>query len=96
MLKEHLIAEGLDAERILLPGLDECVALTVEAELKPAPVRERRSRVAPSEMATDWYNDYASLLLRLGRRLEAMDDHADRRALLNRLDAVLKEDGTTR
>ncbi len=89
VLKEHLIAEGLDAERILLPGLDERVTLAVESGGKPAAVR-KKSRVAPADMATDWYNDYASLLLKLGRRLETMDDNDARRALLARMAAALK------
>jgi metallo-beta-lactamase family protein len=90
VLKEHLVAEGLDADRILLPGLDERVALDVEPGRKPAAVREKRSRVAPADMATDWYNDYASLLLTLSRRLEAMEDNDERRALLGRMRAALK------
>ncbi|NJO38757.1 MAG: MBL fold metallo-hydrolase, partial [Rhizobiales bacterium] len=88
VLKQHLVAEGLEAERIILPGLDERALLTVELERKPTIVREK-SRVAPADMATDWYNDYAALLLKLGRRLEAMDDNDQRRALLARMHALL-------
>ena len=41
-------------------------------------------------MATDWYNDYASLLLKLGRKLEDMRDGDERRALLQKMRALLK------
>ncbi|MEZ5932551.1 MAG: MBL fold metallo-hydrolase [Alphaproteobacteria bacterium] len=88
VLKDHLVAEGLEAERIILPGLDERAMLTIEPGQKPATVREK-SRVAPAEIATDWYNDYAALLLKLGKTLEAMPDHDQRRALLAKLHAQL-------
>jgi metallo-beta-lactamase family protein len=89
VLKEHLVAEGIDGERILLPGLDEHVTLTVDPERKPAAVREKRARVAPADMATDWYNDYAALMLRLNKRLDAMDDNDERRALLQKMRDLL-------
>lgn len=89
VLKEHLIAEGIAADRIVLPGLDEEVALTIEPETAPLPVQEKRSRVAPADMATDWYNDYASLLLKLGKTLEDMDDNDRRRALLASMHALV-------
>jgi metallo-beta-lactamase family protein len=89
VLKQHLVAEGLDAERIFLPGLDERVALIVEPAQKPVIVREK-ARVAPTEMATDWYNDYAALQLKLGKRLEAMADNDQRRTLLARMHALLE------
>ncbi|MGI9506368.1 MAG: MBL fold metallo-hydrolase RNA specificity domain-containing protein, partial [Geminicoccaceae bacterium] len=89
VLKEHLVQEGIEAERIVLPGLDEKVTLAVDPDQKPLAVQEKRSRVAPADMATDWYNDYASLLLKLGRKLEDMQDGDERRALLAKLKAVL-------
>ena len=89
VLKQHLIGEGIEANRIILPGLDESVALSIEADAAPVPVQEKRSRVAPADMATDWYNDYAALLLKLGRQLEDMTDTNERRALLAKLNALL-------
>ena len=89
VLKEHLIAEGIDGERIILPGLDERVTLTVDPGGKPAIAQETRSRVAPADMATDWYNDYAALLLKLGKRLEDMDDNDERRILLQKIRDLL-------
>jgi len=90
VLKEHLAKAGVDADRIILPGLDERVSLTVDPKEKPLTVQDKRSRVAPADMATDWYNDYAALLLKLGRRLEEMEDVGDRRALLAKMHNVLK------
>ncbi|MDH3660695.1 MAG: MBL fold metallo-hydrolase [Alphaproteobacteria bacterium] len=90
VLKEHLASEGMDAERIVLPGLDERATLGVDPDQKPISVQEKRARVAPADMATDWYNDYASLLLKLGRQLEAMEDGDARRALLRKMRALLK------
>jgi metallo-beta-lactamase family protein len=90
VLKEHLVTEGLDTDRVILPGLDESATLTIDPDWKPATVREKRARVAPSDMATDWYNDYAALLIKLGKELEAMDDNHERRALLNKMNALLK------
>ncbi|MGI9437548.1 MAG: MBL fold metallo-hydrolase [Geminicoccaceae bacterium] len=88
VLRNHLAAEGCDVERIFLPGLDESV--TLRAGVAPIVRQEKRSRVKPADMATDWYNDYASLLLTLGRTLESMKDSGERRALLAKMRAILK------
>lgn len=90
VLKEHLVSEGIDADRIVLPGLDEHISLNLDPNKKPKAVQEKRARVAPADMATDWYNDYAALLLKLGRRLENMEKVSDRRALLNKMHGLLK------
>ncbi|MGI9416896.1 MAG: MBL fold metallo-hydrolase [Geminicoccaceae bacterium] len=90
VLKDHLVEEGIEAARIVLPGLDERVTLTVDPDRRPATVREKPARVAPTDMATDWYNDYASLLLKLGRKLEDMQNGDERRALLQKMRALLK------
>ena len=87
VLREHLMAEGSDGDQIIMPGLDERV--TLAAGRRPVVRRERRSRVAPAEMATDWYNDYAALLLRLGRKLEQIPDTDTRRKVLAKMRAVL-------
>ncbi len=83
VLREHLTSEGIEADRILMPGLDERITLVTGK--KPAIRQEKRSRVAPADMATDWYNDYASLLLKLGRKLETMEDNNERRTLLAKM-----------
>jgi len=90
VLKDHLAKEGIDADRIILPGLDEKVSLTIDPDQKPSTIQDKPARVAPVDMATDWYNDYASLLLKLGRRLEAMQDGNERRALLQKMQALMK------
>jgi metallo-beta-lactamase family protein len=89
VLKEHLVTEGVDGDRILLPGLDEHVTLDVDPARKPATVQEKQARVAPADMATDWYNDYAALMLKLSKRLEDMSDNEKRRALLQKMRDLL-------
>ncbi len=90
VLKELLTAEGIERDRIILPGLDERIELTIDPDWKPQTIQDKRARVAPTDMATDWYNDYASLLLKLGKQLEGMDDNEKRRALIAKMHALLK------
>jgi metallo-beta-lactamase family protein len=87
-LREHLIEEGCAGELIHLPRLDDSFELIAAA----APTKKpREARVPDSEIARDWHNDYAVLLLDLSRRLESLpDDHA-RRELLRRLQAALPD-----
>jgi metallo-beta-lactamase family protein len=87
VLSEHLVAEGVAADRIFLPGLDESVTLRVDE--KPSIRHEQPSRVAPADMTRDWDNDYAAFLLTLGNKLEGMDDPDAQRALLAKLRAAL-------
>ncbi len=87
VLREKLAGEGVDVDRVLLPGLDERVTLTTGD--KPTIRAEAPARVAAADMATDWYNDYAALLLDLGRKLETMEDAADRRRLLATMRAAI-------
>jgi metallo-beta-lactamase family protein len=89
VLRNQLAAEGMDAEKIFMPGLDEHA--TLKAGERPTVRKEKRPRVAPADMATDWYNDYASLLLKLGKELESMQDGDKRRALLANMRALLKD-----
>jgi hypothetical protein len=55
----------------------------------------RRARIPESELAQDWHNDYAVLLLDLSRRLEQLPSDRARRALLRRLHAELPEEATS-
>lgn len=87
VLCEHLIAEGVNGDKIVMPGLDE--RATLVAGKRPDVRQEKQVRVAPADMATDWYNDYASLLLKLGRKLEDMGGSAERRSLLAKMRAQL-------
>ncbi|MDH3771393.1 MAG: MBL fold metallo-hydrolase, partial [Nitrospirota bacterium] len=86
VLREHLIEAGCDGALIYLPQLDDRFVL--EAAKRPAP-EPAKPRVEKADMETDWYNDYAALLLKLGRELEAMPK-AERRDLLRRMQAQLR------
>ncbi|MGH1481609.1 MAG: MBL fold metallo-hydrolase [Geminicoccales bacterium] len=88
VFREHLAAEGVDDERIFMPGLDESVTLNTTG--KPKVKKEKPARVATDEMATDWYNDYAALLLKLGKTLETMQDSKERRSLLAKMRALIQ------
>jgi hypothetical protein len=54
----------------------------------PAP-QPRTARIPDIEIARDWHNDYAVLLLDLSRRLERLPGDEARRQLLRRLRAEL-------
>ena len=91
-LREALTAEGLDAEAIVVPELDETFTL----ELAEPPLRTRAApRIAPelARAREDWHNAYARLLLDLGQRLQALPSDTGRLALLRRLRALLEEKG---
>ncbi len=88
VFREHLAAEGVDDERIFMPGLDESVTLNTTG--KPKVKKEKPARVATDEMATDWYNDYAALLLKLGKTLETMQDSKERRSLLAKMRVLIQ------
>ena len=85
-LREHLIAAGCDAALIHLPQLDDAFVL------EPGGIAARRhelDRVDPAQLDTDWHNDYAALLVRLRRELQALPSPAARRDLLRRMAALL-------
>jgi metallo-beta-lactamase family protein len=83
-LRELLIAAGVEAP-VELPKLDEAVALAAA----PAPRRRVAQRVADEQLTDDWHNDYARLLLGLGRAPEQLPDDAARRDLLRRMQSLL-------
>lgn len=85
-LRELLIAAGVEAP-VELPKLDEAVALAAAAA--PAPRRRVAQRVEDEQLTDDWHNDYARLLLGLGRTLEQLPDDAARRELLRRMQSLL-------
>jgi metallo-beta-lactamase family protein len=86
VLRGQLLAAGVSAP-IHLPKLDELCVLEAAA----APPRRRRvvQRVDDEQITDDWHNDYARLLLGLGRTLEQLPDDAARRALLRRMQDLL-------
>jgi metallo-beta-lactamase family protein len=85
-LREHLIAAGCTEALIHLPQMDASYELVAAGAPAPQP---RRARIPDSEIARDWHNDYAVLLLDLSRRLEQLPGDDARRALLHRLRAAL-------
>jgi metallo-beta-lactamase family protein len=84
-LRAHLVEAGCEPP-IHLPKLDDSFELLAAAAAEPEP---RAPRIPDSEIARDWHNDYAILLLDLSRRLERLPDDAARRELLRRLRAEL-------
>jgi metallo-beta-lactamase family protein len=86
VLREHLIAAGCAGPLIQLPKLDASFDLVAAAAPAPEP---RKPRIPDSEIARDWYNDYAILLLDLSRELERLPSDQARRRLLRRLHAEL-------
>jgi metallo-beta-lactamase family protein len=85
-LREHLIAAGCAKALIHLPRIDESFELVAAGAPAPQP---RRARIPDSEIARDWHNDYAVLLLDLSRQLERLPGDEARRELLRRLRAAL-------
>ena len=73
---------------ILLPGFDESFELAAGT---PASKGRTGDRPDPSAPGADWHAAYADFVLALGRRMEELDDPRERRALVERLVAVLPE-----
>lgn len=86
-LKARLAASGFEAERIIIPDLDEGFALTADGAAR---LTGRAARLAPHSAARlDWHNDRAAFQVALSAALERAPDDAARKAILARLDAVL-------
>ena len=86
-LADELRERGLGAE-ILLPGFDESFDLTAGT---PASKGRAGDRPDPRAPGADWHAAYADFVLALGRRMEELDEPRERRALVERLVAVLPE-----
>ncbi len=78
-LRRQLGERGLDVNKVFLPEMDELIDITAD---KPQSKGRTVQRIAPTELLTDWYNEYASLMLKLGNRLEDESDASKRKALL--------------
>ncbi|MEM7409797.1 MAG: MBL fold metallo-hydrolase [Myxococcota bacterium] len=86
LLKKALVASGVAAKRVLLPDLDETFTLTPSSATgKPA----KKRRIDPAELERDWYNDYAALILALGKRLEGLKEPGERKKLIRKLQRAL-------
>ena len=81
-LREKLSARGVSAERVFLPAFDETFDISAG---DPTSKGRAVERIATSELLTDWYNDYAALVLDLGNKMEATNDPRERREVLKRM-----------
>ncbi len=82
-LRDRLVADGLRADRVLRPDMDETYVLDRHGVVGPATAAPR---IAPhAAAAEDWHNVRAGFLLELDEKLKAQPDDAAREALLGRL-----------
>lgn len=86
-LRSELGKRGLDIKKVFLPEMDEVIDITAD---NPHSKGRTVKRIAPTELLTDWYNEYASMMLQLGNRLEGEPDASKRKALLARVRESLK------
>lgn len=96
-MRNLLAGRGFARSRIHLPQFDESFELVAGTPAskgrdgqRPAKGRaismgKATQRIKPDEMLSDWYNDYAALIVDLTNRLEKEPDHSKRRALIAKL-----------
>lgn len=82
------LAGMMAADKLLIPALDDCFALTSEGAVamddRPKP------RIAPEKVGhADWHNDLSRLILSINAAIEGSKSEQERAALLQRLNAVL-------
>lgn len=83
-----LLAErGVEREKIIRPAFDERFELVAGPPESKGRVAER---IAPA-LLQPGPGEHARFALELGRRLDALENEAERRALIRRLEAVLAE-----
>ena len=90
-MRNELVRQGLDADRIIVPVLDDEIDLLGNG-VRP---RQRRAprRLPPEAIGQlDWHNDYAMFLLDLREALDQAADERSRRALLRRLRKAFERD----
>ncbi|WP_366556193.1 MBL fold metallo-hydrolase [Aquibaculum sediminis] len=91
-LRERLLAQGIDEERILLPQLDDDYDLSDGARPLQAPTHPRLPRESLARLSReDWHNDYAQLTLDIKHALDQAADAKRRGVLLRRLRRALEE-----
>lgn len=87
VLRDLLIARGLQADRISLPIFDESFQLVAgnpaRSTARPEP------RIPAEQFERDWHNDYAAFILQLSNRLQSTESAAERRELIARLSKTL-------
>ncbi len=100
-LRNLLAGKGFAKSRIHLPKFDESFELVAGTPASKGRDGQRPSkgravskgkvtnRIEPDELLSDWYNDYAALIVDLTNRLENEPDHSKRRELIGRLRKLL-------
>ncbi len=85
------VARMENAPNVVVPRLDACFDLTVEA---PTARRRGDPRLRAEALdRPDWHNDRSRFLLELGDRLDRLPDNAARAALIETLRGVLDGEG---
>lgn len=79
IVKSH----GLAGDQVIMPMLDDQFELRAEGIAGVVTPPERR--IDLSQVASDWHNAYAQLMIELGNRLQAAADDAERLAIVNSL-----------
>lgn len=83
-LREAIVATGeLSGDQVIMPMLDDQYDLRVEGIA--GVVRPDERRIDLSQVASDWHNAYAQLMIELGNRLQTAKDDAERLAIVNSL-----------
>lgn len=83
-LREAIVATGeLSGDQVIMPMLDDQYDL--RAEGIAGVVRPDERRIDLSQVASDWHNAYAQLMIELGNRLQTAKDDAERLAIVNSL-----------
>jgi metallo-beta-lactamase family protein len=83
--------DGLSADQVILPLLDDYFELRAEGIAAAAHPAERR--VDLSQVTSDWHNAYASFIIDLSHQLQNAPDDAWRRAVMDSLRATLAGTG---
>ncbi|NND98418.1 MAG: MBL fold metallo-hydrolase, partial [Pirellulaceae bacterium] len=88
-MRELLGAKGLDTNKIFMPQFDESFELV--AGDTPVSTGKPKPRIDVTELKTDWHYDYAAFMLELSAKLDGIEDHKDRRELIRRVSAALRQ-----
>jgi len=90
-LRAELVRRGLDADRVIVPVLDDEIDLLGDGG---GPRHRRAPHRLPADAIgrLDWHNDYASFLLDLRDELDQAADERSRRTLLRRLRKAIERE----
>ena len=78
-----ITGDGLAGDQVILPMLDD--AFELRAAGIAGVTRPEAPRIDPSQIATDWHNAYAQLIIELGNRLQGAPGDAQRLAIVTAL-----------